>query len=186
MRKSQGYIFVVNECDRDLAESKLLNAGFVRASWSWGTCDPAKLATLDDKAKRMHETEIPHWKDLDDNSIRFAFPPGYCAIGNEPVALVLPSFVGLAPPPVGSVGASHGRAQEGAEPSQQNETSQEEALLPHEEQPSRKVVTENSTFTCVDGFLYYPRLPALLESLIRVRLRIPENTFGCWVSELEV
>lgn len=185
-RKRQGYIFVVNECDRDLAESKLLNAGFVRASWSWGTCDPAELATLDDKAKRMHETEIPHWKDLDNNSIRFAFPPGYCIYGNEPVALVLLSFVGLGPPPLGTVGASQGKAEEETEPSQQNVTSQEKALLPHEKQPSEKGVIEDPTFICVAGFLYYPRLPALLESLIRVRLHMPEDTFGRWVSELEV
>lgn len=182
----QGYIFVINECDRDLAASKLLDAGFVSASWSYGTCDPVVLAKLDDKTKRMHENEIPDWKDLDDNSIRFEFPPKYCVIANEPVAFVLPSYVGLPPPPLGSVGASRAKAEQEATPSQQNETSQEKALLPHGEQSSEKCVTEDYIFTCVDGFLYYPCLPALLESLIRVRLHMPENTFGSWVSELEV
>lgn len=57
---------------------------------------------------------------------------------------------------------------------------------PHIEQPHAKGATDDPRFTYVDGFLYYPRLPVLLESLIRARLRIPENEFGMWVSMLEV
>lgn len=41
-------------------------------------------------------------------------------------------------------------------------------------------------FTCVDGFLYYPCLPVLLETLIRARLRVPEDRLSLWKSMLGV
>ncbi|ETS85586.1 hypothetical protein PFICI_03611 [Pestalotiopsis fici W106-1] len=242
----------------------MLEAGFRRANWSWVSCDPAKLQTLDDKTQRLHETWIPEFEDLDNNSIRFAFPAGYERIGNEPVAFILPSFVGLGPPRLGSMEASQGETEQEGRPSQRNEISQAKTLLqddevlqetpppaeikplpesesrlephplqpreslldtktlpdlinpanimqppeeqpheeqsheeqlheeqpheeqPHAQQPNEKGATDDPRFTCVDGFLYYPTLPVLLESLIRARLRIPEDTFGMWRSMLEV
>jgi len=47
----------------------------------------------------MHQELIPQYKDIDDNFIRFAFPPALAGIGNEPVVLIIPSFVGIGPPP---------------------------------------------------------------------------------------
>ncbi|KAH6645311.1 hypothetical protein BKA67DRAFT_541540 [Truncatella angustata] len=229
----RGYIFIVNECDRDVAEAKLLNAGFVRASWSWGSCNPTELQNFDDETKRVHENCIPQYEDIDKHSIRFAFPPIYNRIGNEPVALILPSFAGLGPPPLGDRELSQGGTQQEAELKQQNEIPQEALLREEEplqettlsteskplprpesrlepdnlrpgeglhdaktpqntknpldvEQPHEKGVNDDPRFTCVEGFLYYPRLPVLLESLIRARLRTPENKFGLWVSMLEV
>ncbi|KAL7905376.1 hypothetical protein GGI35DRAFT_460562 [Trichoderma velutinum] len=93
-----GYIFIVNECDRDLAAAKLLDAGFNRADWSWGSTDPATLQTLNEDVQRQHRESIPEYEDIDNNSIRFVFPPEFVRTMNEPIALVLPSFVKLGPP----------------------------------------------------------------------------------------
>ncbi|KAI1264971.1 hypothetical protein F5Y18DRAFT_71986 [Xylariaceae sp. FL1019] len=235
----RGYMFIVNECDRGLAEARLLDAGFVRASWSWGSCNPTRLLEHDEGTQLLHAELIPEFEDLDKNSIRFEFPPKDRGIGNEPVALIPPSFVGLGPPTSGSKESSQGETQQEVRITQQGEAPQREApqggallreeeLLqettpsagsnplsgpesrlapddpqpgeglqdaktpevsqnsPDVEQPHEKDGTNDPRFTCVDGFLYYPRIPVLLESLIRARLRIPENKFGMWVSMLEV
>ncbi|KAL6890505.1 hypothetical protein GGI43DRAFT_221957 [Trichoderma evansii] len=93
-----GYFFIVNNCDLELAEAKLLSAGCIRAPWSWGSCDPARLETHGENVKRSHEKSIPEYEDIDNNSVRFAFPPESVQIMNEPITLILPSFVGLGPP----------------------------------------------------------------------------------------
>ncbi|KAH8657796.1 hypothetical protein BX600DRAFT_438982 [Xylariales sp. PMI_506] len=229
---SRGYIFIVNECDLGLAEAKLLDAGFTRAGWSWGSCNPTYLQTLSEDAQGMHEELIPEYEDIDKSSIRFAFPGKANDFSNEPVALILPSFVGLGPP-LSSTEIRQGETEQEVKLAHPNEAPKEVALLRKEEplqqitlsaeskplpghesrleldnlqrgdglhnaetpqdlqnppdidRPHEKGGADNPKFTCVDGFLYYPSLPVLLESLIRARLRIPDN-FGMWVSMLEV
>ncbi|KAI5865738.1 hypothetical protein GGS23DRAFT_616861 [Durotheca rogersii] len=156
MQKRQGYILVVNDCDLEQAVSQLLEAGFWRAGWSWGSCDPAKLERMGDQAKKIHQRIIPQYADIDNNSVRFAFPQASAGLRNDLVALVSPSFVGLAPPL---------REAEGA---------------------TTSAAAAATDFTCVDGFLYYPHLQVLLESLIRTRLRLPEDDHGMWADMLEV
>ncbi|KAL6815133.1 hypothetical protein J3E69DRAFT_346849 [Trichoderma sp. SZMC 28015] len=249
-----GYIFIVNECDRDLAAAKLLDAGCIRADWSWGSTD-------------IHKKSIPEYEDIDNNSIRFVFPPERVSIMNEPIALVLPSFVGLGPPRTAVLGSRESAqsetqndenstrlhkypqvealgqgedvlqedtAQEGAslattpqEDIPQEDKSQEAATLlepqtlperePYLEPESLQSIksqqnsellqdivntpeieelqggeklqqntAEDSKFTCVDGFLYYPRLPVLLETIIRARLHVPEEKLSYWATMLEV
>lgn len=259
----------MNECDRDLAAAKLLDAGCIRADWSWGSTD-------------IHKKSIPEYEDIDNNSIRFAFPPERVSIMNEPIALILPSFVGLGPPRTAVLGSrepaqsetqndeNSTRLQEStqAEVSVQGEdilqeiaaqevTSlaatpqetipqedkhqedkhqedklqvdkpQEAATLPEpqtllegktypdpenlrpmkSQQNSeslrdvknapdteelqggdklRQNTADDSKFTCVDGFLYYPRLPVLLETIIRARLRVPEEKLSYWATMLKV
>ncbi|KAL6823445.1 hypothetical protein V8C40DRAFT_266967 [Trichoderma camerunense] len=267
-----GYIFIVNECDRDLAAAKLLGAGCIRADWSWGSTDPATLQTLDENAQRIHKKSIPKYEDIDNNSIRFVFPPERVSIMNEPIALVLPSFVGLGPPRTAALGSReptqnetqndenstrfHKSPQAQAlvqgEDILQEDTPQEvtslaatpqetipqedklqkdkpgEAttllepqMLPEQEpypepenlQPIKSQrnsellqditntldveelqggeeflenTVDDSKLTCVDGFLYYPRLPVLLETMIRARLRVPEEKVSYWATMLEV
>ncbi|KAH0525836.1 hypothetical protein TsFJ059_009248 [Trichoderma semiorbis] len=247
-----GYIFIVNECDRDLAAAKLLDAGCIRADWSWGSIDPATLQTLDDNAQRIHKKSIPEYEDIDNNSIRFVFPPECVSIMNEPIALVLPSFVGLGPPRTAALGSrepAQGETQNNEKLPRSHKSTQSEALvqgedilqqnIPQEDKsqeaatflepqtlPERepyldpdslqpiksqqnselsqnvnntsdidelqgeKELQENtaddSKFTCVDGFLYYPRLPVLLETIIRARLRVPEEKVSYWATMLEI
>lgn len=341
----------MNECDLKLAEAKLLSAGCVRAPWSWGSCDPARLQALGDNVKSIHEKSIPEYEDIDNNSVRFAFPPESVHIMNEPITLILPSFVGVGPPRAAALerkelaqeetqdddgnsaqfdkgletepsaqkedtaqdtvqeeiqnkernsaqfekapeaetnvlvqeedmlqDANQGSAQKDDEKSVQPEKTSEagnnpltqeqdelqdtyqgaaqddygklperektpeaetgalvqekdafqEPALPSEPQllaemepypesenvqpvkslqvsnpqrhaentldmkepQSRERFPENtaddSKLICVDGFLYYPRLPVLLESLIRVRLRVPEDKVSIWASMLHV
>ncbi|KAF3063147.1 hypothetical protein CFAM422_010494 [Trichoderma lentiforme] len=272
-----GYIFIVNECDRDLAAAKLLDAGCIRADWSWGSIDPASLQKLDENAQRIHKKSILEYEDIDKNSIRFVFPPERVSIMNEPIALVLPSFAGLGPPRTAVLG-SRESAQSGTQNDEnptrlpkspqahvlvqgenilQEHTAQEGASLaatpqediPREDKPQKDKIQEDksqeavtllesqtllerelypeseslqpiksqqnsellrdvkhipgieklqggteflentaddSKFTCVDGFLYYPRLPVLLETIIRARLRVPEEKLSCWATMLEV
>ncbi|KAL6787078.1 hypothetical protein J3E68DRAFT_418700 [Trichoderma sp. SZMC 28012] len=249
-----GYIFIVNECDRDLAAAKLLDAGCIRADWSWGSTD-------------VHKKSIPEYEDIDNNSIRFVFPPELVSIMNEPIALVLPSFVGLGPPRTAVLGTRepaqsetqndensprfhksiHAEALVQEEDMLQEDTPQEvtsSAATPQEDIPqedkSQEAAThlepptlleqepypelenlqptksqqnsellqdiantpdieelqggeelqhnaaDDSKFTCVDGFLYYPRLPVLLETIIRARLRVPEEKLSYWATMLEV
>ncbi|KAL5087792.1 hypothetical protein Trisim1_007448 [Trichoderma cf. simile WF8] len=249
-----GYIFIVNECDRDLAAAKLLDAGCIRADWSWGSTD-------------IHKKSIPEYEDIDNNSIRFVFPPERVSIMNEPIALVLPSFLGLGPPRTAVLGSrelaqsetqnyknstrlhkypqvealvqgqdvvQENTPQEGAslaatppEDIPQEDKPQEattllkpqtlpeqelypdlESLQPIKSQQSRELLrdvkhipdierlqggveflenrADDSKFTCVNGFLYYPRLPVLLETIIRARLRVPEEKLSYWATMLEV
>jgi hypothetical protein len=107
----------------------------------------------------MHEELILEYSDIDNNSIRFAFPPDHPGIGDGLVAFMSPSYVGLAPPHVASGGGE----------------------LAHEENAE-----DTPRFTCVDGFLYYPGVPVPLESLIRARLRLPDNVGGMWAETLGV
>ncbi|KAH8881905.1 hypothetical protein GQ53DRAFT_812420 [Thozetella sp. PMI_491] len=237
MRKIQGYFFIVNECDRDLAKAKLLGAGFIRAHWSWGSCDPAKLQTMDGEKKRIHEASVVGYEDIDNNSVRFAFPPEYGHIGNEIVALLFPSFAGLGPPHAtasGSNKSAQGETQNDGTSTRLNKALQKGPPLQQKERPHHKVAPDlgpvpqsepenlkpansvqnakpihdakneldtekvrgktkfhnnsldDSMFTCFDGFLYYPHLPVLLESLIRARLRLPENAATFWALMLEV
>ncbi|KAK0761823.1 hypothetical protein N5P37_004622 [Trichoderma harzianum] len=337
-----GYIFIVNECDRDLAAAKLLDAGCIRADWSWGSTDPATLQTLDDNAQRIHKKSIPEYEDVDNNSIRFVFPPERVSIMNEPIALVLPSFVGHGPPRTAALGSREpaqretqnyenstrlhkspqaealvqeedmlqedtpqevtssaatpqedipqedkpqedtpqedtlqedtpqeeniqedipqedklqedipqedklqedkSQEDESQEDKSQEDKSQEdksqedrlqedrhqeaatllepqtlseqgshpdlESLQPTKSQQNSELVqditntpdieelqggeelqhnaADDSKFTCVDGFLYYPRLPVLLETIIRARLRVPEEKVSYWATMLEV
>ncbi|KAJ4854158.1 uncharacterized protein T069G_11137 [Trichoderma breve] len=272
-----GYIFIVNECDRDLAAAKLLDAGCIRADWSWGSTGPATLQTLDDNAQRIHKKSIPEYEDIDNNSICFVFPPERVSIMNEPIALVLPSFVGLGPPRTAVLGSrepAQSETQNDENSTRLHKSPQAEALvqredilqeytaqevtslaatpqmdipqegkhqedklqedkpeeaatllesqtLPEQEpypepeslQPIKSqqnsellqdvkhipdigklqggdIILENtaddSKFTCVDGFLYYPRLPILLETIIRARLRVPEEKVSYWATMLEV
>ncbi|KAL7958527.1 hypothetical protein V8C34DRAFT_304746 [Trichoderma compactum] len=85
--------------------AKLPDAGCIRADWSWGSTDPATLQTLDDNAQRIHKKSTPEYEDIDNNSIRFVFPPESVSIMNEPIALVPPSFVGLGPPRTAALGS---------------------------------------------------------------------------------
>ncbi|KKP01619.1 hypothetical protein THAR02_06256 [Trichoderma harzianum] len=322
-----GYIFIVNECDRDLAAAKLLDAGCIRADWSWGSTDPATLQTLDDNAQRIHKKSIPEYEDIDNNSIRFVFPPESVGIMNEPIALVLPSFVGLGPPWTAALGSGEPAQSETQndesstrlhewpqaevlvqeedmlqedtpqevtssavtpqenipqedkpqEDTPQEDTPQEENIqedipqedklqedIPQEDIPQedksqedeshedrlqeaapqedkhqeaatllepqtlseqglhpdleslqptksqqnsellqditntpdieelqggeelQQITVDDSKFTCVDCFLYYPRLPILLETIIRARLRVPEEKVSYWATMLEV
>lgn len=262
----------MNECDRDLAAAKLLDAGCIRADWSWGSTDPATLQTLDDNAQRIHRKSIPEYEDIDKNSIRFVFPPESVSIMNEPIALVLPSFVGLGPPRTAALGSretARGESQNEENSSRVHKSPQAQELvqgenmiqedMPQEDRPQkgrseedrlqeavpqkdkhqeaatffelqmipeqepypepddsqpikskqgselsqdvkntrdieelqgreelRQNTADDSKFTCVDGFLYYPHLPVLLESLIRARLRVPEDKVSYWATMLEV
>ncbi|QYT02924.1 hypothetical protein H0G86_009906 [Trichoderma simmonsii] len=212
-----GYIFIVNECDRDVAAAKLLNAGCVRADWSWGSTDPATLQTMDEDVQRRHRESIPEYEDIDNNSIRFVFPPESVRTMNEPIALVLPSFVKLGPPRTAALG-SRQPAQEdmprgdylqentplpelGLYAEQDNlqpikslhnskslqdaKSTPEIAKVQGGEEPQEDTA-DDSKFTCVDDFLYYPHLPVLLESLICARLRVSEDKPSLWKSMLGV
>lgn len=234
----------MNECDRDLAAAKLLDAGCIRADWSWGSTD-------------IHKKSIPEYEDIDNNSVRFVFPPERVSIMNEPIALVLPSFVGLGPPRTAILGSrqlaqsetqndenstrlhkspqaealvqGEDILQEGTpqEDIPQEDKSQEAAtLLEPQRLPERKPcpdsensepmksqqnseslrdvknaadteelqgggklqqnTADDSKLTCVNGFLYYPRLPVLLETIVRARLRVPEEKLSYWATMLEV
>ncbi|KAK4083891.1 uncharacterized protein Triagg1_1553 [Trichoderma aggressivum f. europaeum] len=210
------------------------------------------LQTLDDNAQRIHKKSIPEYEDIDNNPIRFVFPPESVSIMNEPIALVLPSFVELGPPRTAALGSrepSQSETQNEENSTRLHKSPQEEALsqgedmiqedtpqedkhqedttflesqtLPEQEpylepetlQPIKRKrnwellqdvkntpdieelhggeelqqnTADDSKFTCVNGFLYYPRLPVLLESLIRARLRVPKDKVSYWATMLEV
>ncbi|KAL7787241.1 hypothetical protein V8C43DRAFT_307732 [Trichoderma afarasin] len=176
---------------------------------------------------------------------------------NEPISLVLPSFVGLGPPrttALGSGGPAQSETQNGENSTRLHKYPQVEALVQGEdvlqkdtlqedilqEDQSQEAATllepqtlpeqelyldpeslppiksqqnsellqditntpdieelqsgeelqqntaDDSKFACVDDFLYYPRLPVLLETIIRARLRVPEEKLSYWATMLEV
>lgn len=60
---------------------------------------------MDEDVQRQHRESIPEYEDIDNNSIRFVFPPEFVRTMNEPIALVLPSFVKLGPPRIAALGS---------------------------------------------------------------------------------
>ncbi|KAF2790583.1 hypothetical protein K505DRAFT_377421, partial [Melanomma pulvis-pyrius CBS 109.77] len=89
------YMLIPSESDFDLAAQKLVKAGFRPAPWSYGIIDPHLLPD-DEISRRINPMDIPGYRMLDDNSVRFQFPAGFS--GPERVVLLRSKYVGLSPP----------------------------------------------------------------------------------------
>ncbi|KAF2680207.1 hypothetical protein K458DRAFT_434587 [Lentithecium fluviatile CBS 122367] len=89
------YMLIPSESDFDLAAQKLVEAGFRPALWSYGILDPHLLPD-DEITRRINPMEIPGYRMLDDNSVRFQFPAGFS--GPERVVLLRSTYVCLTPP----------------------------------------------------------------------------------------
>ncbi|MCJ1362430.1 hypothetical protein MMC16_001533 [Acarospora aff. strigata] len=88
-------MLVPAEAGFDIAVTKLLDAGFTYAPWSYGSVDPRRLEG-NEELQRIHRESIPEWEKLDHNSVRFQFPDP-----NEyssKVVLLRSTYVGLSPP----------------------------------------------------------------------------------------
>jgi len=89
------YMLIPSESDFDLAARKLVEAGFRPAPWSYGITDP-QLRPDNEITRRINPMDIPGWRMLDNNSVRFQFPAGLS--GPERVVLLRSTYVGLSPP----------------------------------------------------------------------------------------
>lgn len=88
-------MLIPSESDFDLAVQKLDDAGFRRGPWSYGVIDP-QLLPDDEIGRRINPMDIPGYRMLDINSVRFQFPAGSSNI--ERVVLLQSAYIGLSPP----------------------------------------------------------------------------------------
>lgn len=68
------YMLIINDDDFDTAIESLRGAGFRDAPWSYGSRIDPRLFQ-DKRIQAIHQSVAREYRNLDDNSARFSFPP---------------------------------------------------------------------------------------------------------------
>ncbi|EPE03595.1 hypothetical protein F503_01853 [Ophiostoma piceae UAMH 11346] len=70
----KNFMLIINDDDFDTAIESLRGAGFGDAPWSYGSRRNPRLFQ-DEKIQAIHQRVAHEYRNLDDNSARFTFPP---------------------------------------------------------------------------------------------------------------